>query len=86
MVLVENITLICMAALSNMTSYFAGCGKTLAYLLPIIEKIKTHQRVFGKHNDVNSPYAIILVPSRELAEQISVCKPEKSVSVLNEIA
>lgn len=42
-----------------------GCGKTLAYLLPILNKI-----VDGKLPGVNTPKALILVPGRELAYQI----------------
>lgn len=44
-----------------------GCGKTIAYLLPIIQDIienKVEMEV------VNTPKALILVPNRELAYQI----------------
>lgn len=52
-----------------------GCGKTLSYLLPII------QNLMGRKNeDLNSPRALILVPNRELAYQIGetakiLCEP-----------
>lgn len=46
-----------------------GCGKTLAYLLPLIERIlKTKNRV--REREFNSPLVLILTPGRELAEQI----------------
>lgn len=46
-----------------------GCGKTLAYLLPIIERlVKTKNRV--KEREFNSPLLLILTPGRELADQI----------------
>lgn len=42
-----------------------GCGKTVTYLLPILNKI------MGSHtDDLNSPKVLILVPNRELAYQI----------------
>ncbi|CAH2241571.1 jg3907 [Pararge aegeria aegeria] len=45
-----------------------GCGKTLAYLLPILQHIlewKPHVQ-----EDFNSPLAVVITPSRELALQI----------------
>lgn len=44
----------------------SGCGKTLAYLLPII-----HNIIGEKSPGMNSPRALILVPGRELAHQIA---------------
>ncbi|KAK1444287.1 dead-box ATP-dependent RNA helicase 50 domain containing protein [Babesia gibsoni] len=46
----------------------AASGKTLAYLLPIIQKLKEHEKHKLRHP--NSPRALILVPSRELSDQI----------------
>src|SRR5262249_4032095 len=40
-----------------------GTGKTLAFLIPVIEKIITQE----KHRDVST---LILVPTRELAMQV----------------
>ena len=49
-----------------------GCGKTLAYLLPLITKI-----LIWKQNNVqrtlNTPLGLIVTPSRELTVQIAVC-------------
>ncbi|XP_045447209.1 probable ATP-dependent RNA helicase DDX28 [Melitaea cinxia] len=45
-----------------------GCGKTLAYLLPILQHIlqwKSHVP-----EEFNSPMAVVITPSRELATQI----------------
>ncbi|MFY7963999.1 MAG: DEAD/DEAH box helicase [Chitinophagaceae bacterium] len=40
-----------------------GSGKTLAFLLPVLESLKT---------DVKNTQALIIVPSRELAQQIEI--------------
>lgn len=50
-----------------------GCGKTLAYLTPIIQKVIHHKEKVKSNKQLNSPYALIIVPGRELAEQIGVC-------------
>ncbi|CAH2002369.1 unnamed protein product [Acanthoscelides obtectus] len=42
-----------------------GCGKTLSYLLPIIQKVAEN-----KSSGMNAPRAIVVVPNRELAYQI----------------
>lgn len=42
-----------------------GCGKTVTYLIPILEKLLHH-----KSKEMNTPKALILVPNRELAYQI----------------
>lgn len=44
-----------------------GCGKTLSYVLPVIQKllnIKVNSDVF------NTPRAVVLLPNRELAYQV----------------
>ena len=46
-----------------------GEGKTLAYLIPIINFILPLERIVGSNSE-KGPYAIILSPSRELAEQM----------------
>ncbi|XP_053612237.1 probable ATP-dependent RNA helicase DDX28 [Plodia interpunctella] len=45
-----------------------GCGKTLAYLLPIFQHIRLWKQ--NVPEDFNSPLAVVITPSRELATQI----------------
>ena len=47
-----------------------GTGKTLAYLLPIIEAIKRDIEISSIPLRMNRPRALILAPTRELCEQI----------------
>ncbi len=47
-----------------------GTGKTLAYLLPIFDQMVSH---FGSKRPKKGPYALVLAPTRELAQQISEC-------------
>ncbi|CAG2240052.1 MIB [Mytilus edulis] len=52
-----------------------GSGKTLAYLLPIMEMIsrqKKRDAKFGTEIPENSPRCIILVPTKELVQQVKV--------------
>ena len=49
-----------------------GSGKTLAYLLPVIHKLKTEEVEKGITSLPGSPHACIVVPSRELAVQVLV--------------
>lgn len=49
-----------------------GCGKTLAYLVPVIQRILEWKKM-GIDNGVNTPIAVIITPSRELTFQIGVC-------------
>ena len=47
-----------------------GCGKTLAFVLPIIEKLQASagtSRPHGRHVSV-----IVLAPTRELAKQVGL--------------
>ncbi|XP_076655003.1 putative ATP-dependent RNA helicase Dbp21E2 [Halictus rubicundus] len=55
-----------------------GCGKTLAYLLPLMSRILQWKIV--QINPMNSPFVVIVTPTRELAVQIGIesikwCKP-----------
>uniref|UniRef100_A0A1L8DRL1 Putative atp-dependent rna helicase fal1 n=1 Tax=Nyssomyia neivai TaxID=330878 RepID=A0A1L8DRL1_9DIPT len=57
-----------------------GCGKTMAYLLPIIEQILRRNQNPPKARSFNTPLVLILSPSRELACQIAevaetLCEP-----------
>lgn len=47
-----------------------GCGKTLAFLVPILQQILQWKP--QKDRGCNRPLGLILTPSRELAFQISV--------------
>ena len=49
-----------------------GSGKTLAYLLPMIESLHRSNTLNGPCALPNKPHGIVVVPSRELAEQIHV--------------
>lgn len=44
-----------------------GCGKTLSYVLPIVQKLVD---IKSKTDAFNSPKAVVLLPNRELAHQI----------------
>ncbi|XP_043269447.1 probable ATP-dependent RNA helicase DDX28 [Venturia canescens] len=49
-----------------------GCGKTIAYLLPLLNQIYQWQRLeINKERKFNEPFGLIITPSRELAEQIA---------------
>lgn len=48
-----------------------GCGKTLAYLLPMINQILVWQ-MFLRNRQLNCPLGIVVSPNRELANQIGV--------------
>lgn len=48
-----------------------GSGKTLAYALPILNNIKVMENNGNKVSEESTPRALVLVPSRELGEQVS---------------
>lgn len=48
-----------------------GSGKTLAYALPMLHKIKTLEDEGSRVEDEARPRAIVMVPTRELGEQVS---------------
>jgi superfamily II DNA/RNA helicase len=48
-----------------------GCGKTLAYLLPVIHQILIWRHLL-RENRFNSPFGVVVSPNRELANQIGV--------------
>lgn len=53
-----------------------GSGKTLAYALPLLHLVKSLELAGDKVEDEGSPRAVVIVPSRELGEQVSkVFKP-----------
>jgi ATP-dependent RNA helicase RhlE len=53
-----------------------GSGKTLSYALPILHLLKGLENVGNKISAERSPRAVVIVPTRELGEQVSkVFKP-----------
>jgi ATP-dependent RNA helicase DDX23/PRP28 len=52
-----------------------GSGKTAAFLLPLLEYISKLPPL-DANNRNDGPYAIILAPTRELAQQIEVSEPK----------
>ncbi|UKK00995.2 hypothetical protein MACK_001808 [Theileria orientalis] len=53
-----------------------GSGKTLAYMLPIMQKLKEHER--WKLREPSAPRCIILAPTSELCDQIGKVVKELS--------
>ncbi|KAL8143696.1 hypothetical protein V2J09_016728 [Rumex salicifolius] len=49
---------------------YAGSGKTLAYLLPIIQLLRRDELELGIQMKSRRPRAIILCPTKELSEQV----------------
>lgn len=54
---------------NTMVTAETGCGKTLAYLLPIIQHI-LEWKPSMEREELNSPYAVIITPSRELGKPL----------------
>lgn len=48
-----------------------GSGKTLAYVLPVLHLLKTLENEGDRVTEDGTPRALVLVPSRELGEQVS---------------
>lgn len=48
-----------------------GCGKTFAYLLPMIQRIAKWKEMMNDR-PANSPLGVIILPNRELAYQVGV--------------
>ncbi len=49
-----------------------GSGKTLTYVLPILDRLKRLEDAGNRVTDEREPRAIVLVPTRELGEQVAV--------------
>jgi len=60
--IMENKSIICVAQ--------TGTGKTLSYALPISELIKQIEDEEGLSRKNSKPYAVVIVPTKELAVQI----------------
>ena len=48
-----------------------GSGKTLAYALPLLHQLKELENEYDPALDESSPRAVVLVPTRELGDQIA---------------
>ncbi|XP_070820835.1 probable ATP-dependent RNA helicase DDX28 [Chaetodon trifascialis] len=48
-----------------------GSGKTLSYLLPVVHRLQADKRSEMYAEDANKIRTVVLVPSRELAEQVA---------------
>ena len=55
---------VAMSGKDAIVCYKTGSGKTLSYLLPMINKLKCHSTIVGARG-------LIIVPTKDLAEQIS---------------
>ncbi|GJQ11195.1 hypothetical protein GpartN1_g2986.t1 [Galdieria partita] len=47
-----------------------GSGKSLAYLIPVLEKLKLQEELQGFMRKPKKPRALVFVPTRELGEQL----------------
>lgn len=47
-----------------------GTGKTLSYALPVVETLRRHEVKHGAASKPGHPMALILLPTRELVEQV----------------
>ena len=57
----------------NPIPFLPGSGKTLAYLAPLISRLRDEEEHHGMVARLCRPRALILLPSRDLAKQILVC-------------
>ena len=54
----------------------AGSGKTLAYLIPVIQRLKALEReTGGRASKPGHPFAIIVLPTAELCTQVCTFLP-----------
>lgn len=49
-----------------------GQGKTLAFVLPIVERLLAHNASQTRRQQGRTPRVIVLAPTRELAKQVSL--------------
>ena len=50
----------------------SGSGKTLAYLSPLVSRLRDEEEHLGLVPRVRRPRALVLLPSRDLAAQVLV--------------
>ncbi len=49
-----------------------GSGKTAAFVLPMLQYIMRQPKMLGNPEvEAEGPYAVVLAPTRELAQQVS---------------
>lgn len=51
---------------------FAGSGKTLAYVVPLVSRLRDEEELHGLLARQRRPRALIVLPSRDLAAQVLV--------------
>lgn len=51
-------------------NFLLGSGKTLAFLIPLLTWIQSLPKIERLEDADQGPYAIIMAPTRELAQQI----------------
>jgi ATP-dependent RNA helicase RhlE len=49
-----------------------GSGKTLTYVLPVLDRLKRMEMDGNRVEDEHEPRALVIVPTRELGEQVAV--------------
>ncbi len=62
----------CVIRLTFLLAHGAGTGKTLAYLLPLVQLLHADEKA-GMQTEVRRPPCLILLPNRELSKQVLVC-------------
>jgi superfamily II DNA/RNA helicase len=58
-----------------------GTGKTLAYLAPIVDRMRFEEDQMGLLRLARSPRALVVVPSKELVIQVLVCSRVSMTSI-----
>ena len=58
---------------------FQGSGKTAAFLIPLLVWIMGLPKIERDADADKGPYAIILAPTRELAQQVSKCHAPRTL-------
>ena len=58
-----------------------GSGKTAAFVIPLLTWITSLPRIVRESEVDQGPYALIMAPTRELAQQVSCCYTTVTVSL-----
>lgn len=61
------------AGKSSIIADQSGSGKTLAYLVPVIQRLREEELQGVSKSSSQSPRLVVLVPTAELASQVSFC-------------